>query len=688
MFSPGSASEEEKLTPSGGYFRQQGTWLVGWKYAIWEKARPAAFLHHPFTEDIIFKETGGKHRIPDEGRHWFLNPEKYAASSPGAVSERGQPKKIKLNLCKRLGWSRGNPPAGGEAAQPRGWADGWVCRGRPAGSGIQQHQMPDVRCRPRPAWGDAPWHRRSPRADDGKGRRGRGATHGPGGDGGGGAGCTQPVLPPPPPAAARPGPCGRAPPDTIGTGRPHGATAAPLPATAPARPAAQGGDGGSIILTHPSEEARRAGEGPSLSGCSASRHPAGCGARAERSVSLWQRPRRYSLHIAAGNGTAAPRRTAHAPEPSGAGAAPRLRRPQTIALPGLRALPARAMAGGKRCFPPRSAPAVTGPALSPVQAQGRRRTGRAVRRRDCDRDPQQRGDGLRRPPSPYCWGWAVLRGSASRGAVHAGTCSRGGGIPAIGKRDGLLALQFSAAAAGGNGRPSGSAGIPAGGSSESPAREGRTGRPTFPQPRRGELPVSVDSAGCSPGASGVPMRAPRGERALEESLERYQRRLRGERHRRGVRAGRPSRRPGLLAGSAAPGSPRPAPRSAPAGLGKSPAAGKSCLVLPRAARRPRSCGDTRASQRDSARAGALLLRVRFWFVWGFWPGLKHRVLVVVKMRVQVDSNESGYFPCHRVFSYLLISPGSAVYSLTENTWICQPWHLGFTSLQTVTDWDK
>lgn len=165
--------------------------------------------------------------------------------------------------------------------------------------------------------------------------------------------------PPASSAAARPCPGGRAPPDTIGTGRTHGATAAPLPATAPARPAAQGG-GGIIILTHPSEEARRAGEGPSLAGAQRAGIPRDAGARAERSVSLWQRPRRYSLHIAAGNGTAAPRRTAHAPGPSGGGAALRLRRPQTIALPGLRALPARPMAGGKQRFPLQATPICPG----------------------------------------------------------------------------------------------------------------------------------------------------------------------------------------------------------------------------------------------------------------------------------------------------------------------------------------
>ncbi|XP_039553799.1 serologically defined colon cancer antigen 8 isoform X4 [Passer montanus] len=184
------------------------------------------------------------------------------------------------------------------------------------------------------------------------------------------------------------------------------------------------------------------------------------------------------------------------------------------------------MAGGKRRFPPRSAPAVAGPALSPLPARGRRRTGCAVRRRDCGRDPQQRGDELRRPPFPGCRGWAVGGDSASGGAVHAGTCSPGGDIPAVGKRDGFLALLVSAAAADGNGRPPGAGGIPAGGFSESPTREGRTGGTTVPQPRRGQPPVPGDSAGCSPAASGVLMRAPRGERALEESLERYQRRLR------------------------------------------------------------------------------------------------------------------------------------------------------------------
>ncbi|XP_039553798.1 serologically defined colon cancer antigen 8 isoform X3 [Passer montanus] len=186
------------------------------------------------------------------------------------------------------------------------------------------------------------------------------------------------------------------------------------------------------------------------------------------------------------------------------------------------------MAGGKRRFPPRSAPAVAGPALSPLPARGRRRTGCAVRRRDCGRDPQQRGDELRRPPFPGCRGWAVGGDSASGGAVHAGTCSPGGDIPAVGKRDGFLALLVSAAAADGNGRPPGAGGIPAGGFSESPTREGRTGGTTVPQPRRGQPPVPGDSAGCSPAASGVLMRAPRGERALEESLERYQRRLRGD----------------------------------------------------------------------------------------------------------------------------------------------------------------
>ncbi|XP_064563255.1 putative uncharacterized protein PSMG3-AS1 [Zonotrichia leucophrys gambelii] len=65
----------------------------------------------------------------------------------------------------------------------------------------------------------------------------------------------------------------------------------------------------------------RAGEGPSLAGAQRAGIPRDAGARAERSVSLWQRPRRYSLHIAAANGTAAPRRTAHAPGPGGGGAA-------------------------------------------------------------------------------------------------------------------------------------------------------------------------------------------------------------------------------------------------------------------------------------------------------------------------------------------------------------------------------
>ncbi|KAL9863207.1 serologically defined colon cancer antigen 8 isoform 5-T7 [Geothlypis trichas] len=149
-----------------------------------------------------------------------------------------------------------------------------------------------------------------------------------------------------------------------------------------------------------------------------------------------------------------------------------------------------------------------------------------MRRRDCGRDPQQRGDGLRRPPFPGCRGWAVGGDSASGGAVHAGTCSPAGGIPAIGKRDGFLAWLVSAAAADGNGRPPGAGEIPAGGSSESPTREGRTGGTTVPQPRRVEPPVPGHGGGCSPAAGGVPMRAPRGERALEESLERYQRRLR------------------------------------------------------------------------------------------------------------------------------------------------------------------
>ncbi|XP_053793252.1 serologically defined colon cancer antigen 8 isoform X2 [Vidua chalybeata] len=57
-------------------------------------------------------------------------------------------------------------------------------------------------------------------------------------------------------------------------------------------------------------------------------------------------------------------------------------------------------------------------------------------------------------------------------------------------------------------------------------REGRTGGTAVPQLRRGEPPVPGDSAGCCPAASGALMRAPRGERALEESLELYQRRLR------------------------------------------------------------------------------------------------------------------------------------------------------------------
>lgn len=42
-----------------GHFRKQGNWLVGWKYAIWEKAKSADFLHHPFTEDIILRRRGG-----------------------------------------------------------------------------------------------------------------------------------------------------------------------------------------------------------------------------------------------------------------------------------------------------------------------------------------------------------------------------------------------------------------------------------------------------------------------------------------------------------------------------------------------------------------------------------------------------------------------------------------------------
>lgn len=283
----------------------------------------------------------------------------------------------------------------------------------------------------------------------------------------------------------------------------------------------------------------------------------------------------------------------------------RLRRPQTIALPELRALPARAMAGGKRRFPPRSAPAVAGPALSPPQARGRRRTGCAMRRRDCGRDPQQRGDGLRRPPFPGCRGWAVGGDSASGGAVHAGTCSPAGGIPAIGKRDGFLAWLVSAAAADGNGRPPGAGEIPAGGSSESPTREGRTGGTTVPQPRRVEPPVPGHGGGCSPAAGGVPMRAPRGERALEESLERYQRRLRGERHGRGVRTGRPRRRPGLWL---------PPPREAPRPGWDGRAAGKLCRAVPAADGRRRSCCDTLASDRNAARAGPLLLWGRFWFV--------------------------------------------------------------------------
>ncbi|XP_027743108.1 serologically defined colon cancer antigen 8 isoform X3 [Empidonax traillii] len=61
----------------------------------------------------------------------------------------------------------------------------------------------------------------------------------------------------------------------------------------------------------------------------------------------------------------------------------------------------------------------------------------------------------------------------------------------------------------------------AGGSSGSSPREGRTSGSTgVPRCGRG------GSAGGSPRSGGVLMRAPRGERALEESLERYQRRLR------------------------------------------------------------------------------------------------------------------------------------------------------------------
>lgn len=391
------------------------------------------------------------------------------------------------------------PGRGGEAGQPRGWVGGWVCvpgrRGAAGCSSTKGQRRDALRVPPQamPAGTADP-----PALTRGKGGGGAEEATGPTGEG----------------ERAVPGPCcrplRRPPPDTIG------ATAAPLPA----RPAAQGGgDGSSIILTHPSEEARRGGEGPWLAGAQRAGIPRAAGARAERAVSLRQRPRRYSRHIAAGNGTAPPRRTAHAPGPGGGGAALRLRRPETIALSGLRALPARAMAGGERRFPPRSAPAVTEPALSPLRARGRRRTGRAVRRRDCGRDPQQRGDGLRRPPSLSCRGWAVGGDSASGGAVHAGTCSPGGSIPALGKRDGPLALLVSATAAGDSSWPSGAGGTTAGGSCESPTREGRKGGTPIPQSPRGE----------SPGASGVLMRAPRGERALEESLERYQRRLRGER---------------------------------------------------------------------------------------------------------------------------------------------------------------
>lgn len=199
-------------------------------------------------------------------------------------------------------------------------------------------------------------------------------------------------------------------------------------------------------------------------------------------------------------------------------------------------------------------------------------------------------------------------GSTAGGVGHAGACSPGGGIPAIGKRDGLLALLVSAAAAGDNGRPLRAGRIPAGGSCESLTREGRTGGTTVPQPRHGNPPASGDSAGCSPGTSGVLMRAPRGERALEESLERYQRRLRGERHRRGARAGRPSRRSGQRARL-------PPPAERPNGTGwDGRAAGKLLLVLPAADRRRGSCRDLRSSRRPSARAGALPLQVRPWFV--------------------------------------------------------------------------
>lgn len=194
-----------------------------------------------------------------------------------------------------------------------------------------------------------------------------------------------------------------------------------------------------------------------------------------------------------------------------------------------------------------------------------------MRRRDCGRDPQQRGDGLQRPPSPSCRGWAVGGASASGGDVHAGTCSSGGNIPALGKRDGPLALLVSAAAAGDNGRLSGAGG--------SPTREGRTGGTSIPQPPRGESLVSGDSAGCSPGGSGVLMRAPRGERALEESLERYQRRLRGERHRLSWGEGEPPHPPpGSVGGLRRAGRPRPAERPGRAGTGVQ--AGSSAWVSP------------------------------------------------------------------------------------------------------------
>ncbi|XP_064504747.1 serologically defined colon cancer antigen 8 isoform X3 [Pseudopipra pipra] len=134
---------------------------------------------------------------------------------------------------------------------------------------------------------------------------------------------------------------------------------------------------------------------------------------------------------------------------------------------------------------------------------------------------------MRRPPSHRSRGWA---GGGRRGPAPvpplAARCMPGrvvleAAFPPPGGVAGSPRCQVGLrrGAAGVNGRRSGAAGVaqvvPLG------ALPGKAGRVELLGLR------SVGgSAGGSPGSGGVLMRAPRGERALEESLERYQRRLR------------------------------------------------------------------------------------------------------------------------------------------------------------------